>query len=134
MPTAAQDGTTLHRTLTRDADSETWTDELGGRPVHHRTLLELRVRARWVPVLYLRDSLMSVEGPRASLRSRKSQRSVPLLLDRMHLRWPLPAPPKPALPSYTWWGDLPEGWLTKTALKAIDKFVITVTRKCHKWT
>ncbi|WP_216329561.1 hypothetical protein [Deinococcus aestuarii] len=102
MPTTAQEGTTLHRVLTRDADSETWADELEGRPVLNGTLLELRVRGRWVPVTYLRDSHTSLEGSRAYLRSRKSKRGVPLLLDRMHLCWPPPAPPKPALPSHTW--------------------------------
>lgn len=47
MPTTAQDGTTLHRTLTRDSYCETWTDELGGHPVHNGTLVELQVRGRW---------------------------------------------------------------------------------------
>lgn len=98
MPTAAQEGTTLHRTFIRDAYGETWTDELEGRPVHNGALLELLVRGRWVPVLYLRDSYTSGEGPRASLHYRKSKRSVPLVLDGMHLRWPPPAPPKPVLP------------------------------------
>lgn len=118
MLTAAQAGTIIHRTLTRDAYGETWTDELEGRPIHNGTRLELLVRGRWVPVMYLRDSHPSQEGPRAYLRYRRSKKSVSLLLDQMHLRWPPPAPPQPALPSYTWWGDLPEGWLTKTALKA----------------
>lgn len=118
MPTAAQEGATIHRTFTRDAYGETWTDALGERPIHNGTPLELLVRGRWVPVLYLRDSHVSAERPRAYLRYRRAKRSVPLLLDWMHLRWPPPAPPKPALPYYTWWGDLPEGWVTKTALKA----------------
>lgn len=117
MPTTAQEGTTIHRTLTHDADGETWTDELEGRPLHTGTSLEVQVRGRWVPVVYLRDSHTSGQGPRASLRYRKGKKIVPLAED-MALRWPPPAPPVPELPHYLWWGDVPEGLLTRTALKA----------------
>lgn len=69
MPTTAQEGTTIHRVLTRAADGETWADELGGHSLHNGTLLVLQVYGRWVPVLYLRDSHTSLEGTRADLRS-----------------------------------------------------------------
>ncbi|WP_246581042.1 3'-5' exonuclease [Deinococcus aestuarii] len=117
MPTAVQEGTTIHRTLTHDAYDETWTDELEGRPVHNGTPLEVHVRGRWVPVVYLRDSHTSREGPRAFLRYQKGKKTVPLA-ENMALRWPPPAPPVPELPHYLWWGDVPEGLLTKTALKS----------------
>lgn len=117
MPTTAQEGTTIHRTLTRDAYGETWTDELEGRPLHTGTLLEVNVRGRWVPVVYLRDSHTSGPGPRASLRYRKGRKTVPLAEGRV-LRWLPPAPLAPELPHSLWWGDVPEGLLTRTALKA----------------
>lgn len=121
MPTATQDGTTIHRTFTRDAYGETWTDELEGRTLHTGTRLEVGVRGRWVPVVYLRDSHTSGQGPRAFLRYQKGKKTVPLG-EGMVLRWPPPVPPAPDLPHYLWWGlwwgNVPEGLLTRTALKA----------------
>lgn len=106
MPTTAQEGTTIHRTLTRNVDGETWTDELEGRPIHNGTPLEVNVRGRWVPVVYLRDSHTSSHSPRASLRYWKGRKTVPLA-EGMALRWPPPAPPAPELPHYLWWGTCP---------------------------
>lgn len=116
--TTATTGSTIKRTLGADASGATWTDELEGRPLETGTRLELCVRGRWVPVVYLRDSHTSLEGPRAYLRYQKGKKTVPLALEGMALRWPPPAPPAPERPHYTWWGDVPERLLTRTALRA----------------
>lgn len=99
--TTATTGSTIKRTQRRDAYGDTWTDELEGRTLDTGTRLEVCVRGRWVPVVYLRDSHTSSEGPRAFLRYQKVKKTVPLA-ESMVLRWPLPAPPAPELPHYLW--------------------------------